>query len=503
MDNKDNQPVANPKANEKRGSGSFMGNVAKLASGATLSQLLIIASTPIVSRLFAPEAFGPLAVLASTMAFLGITGSLRYEMSIPLPEDDEEAANILGVCFANLLLTTTLVSVLIATVGMAIVDRLSMSELGPYLYTVPICHFINGMYISLGMWLTRTRRFGGISITRIGVASGQSIGSVGIGAAGMTSSIGLISCYIGGYAIGAASYVTIAIRNNWSLLKRISTKGMMLAYARYYRFPLYSIWADLLSQTSVQLPTFMLALYFNPEIVGLYSLGTRVVELPSRVVGQAIGQVFYQDASDAHREGQLAGLAGSMFSGLITIGFWPFLLLGVIGDSLFSIILGEEWRVAGEFVQILCIWRFFVFVEAPILALFNVTERQKAGAMFDIILTILCYTALLIGCLHHNVFLALELYVAAGVIVISSMTAHILMVSGVNIVSLLKNTGRPIVLSILLIIPLVFLKWTYEINEHVLLSLAIVASVAFYTYLLLTEPMLSPILTKIRRKLSV
>jgi len=77
------------------------------------------------------------------------------------------------------------------------------------------------------------------------------------------------------------------------------------------------------------------------------------------------------------------------------------------------------------------------------------------------------------------------------------------MVSGVNIVSLLKNTGRPIVLSILLIIPLVFLKWTYEINEHVLLSLAIVASVAFYTYLLLTEPMLSPILTKIRRKLSV
>src|SRR3984893_13151187 len=78
-----------------RASGKFMSNVLTLVTGNGLSQLINIAGTLVLARLFAPDAFGSFALFVTLVSFLSVLGGGRYELAIMLPEKDEEAANIL------------------------------------------------------------------------------------------------------------------------------------------------------------------------------------------------------------------------------------------------------------------------------------------------------------------------------------------------------------------------------------------------------------------------
>ena len=53
-----------------------------------------MAAAPILTRLYDPDDFGLLAVYSGILALVLVVASVRYELAIPLPEDEEEAANI-------------------------------------------------------------------------------------------------------------------------------------------------------------------------------------------------------------------------------------------------------------------------------------------------------------------------------------------------------------------------------------------------------------------------
>src|ERR1700680_2879364 len=76
-----------------RASGQFMSNVLTLITGNGLSQLINIAGTLVLARLFAPEAFGSFALFVTMVSFLSVLGGGRYELAIMLPVKDEEGAN--------------------------------------------------------------------------------------------------------------------------------------------------------------------------------------------------------------------------------------------------------------------------------------------------------------------------------------------------------------------------------------------------------------------------
>jgi len=94
-------------------SNSFSGNILKLMSGTVLAQALGILAMPVVTRLFAPEAFGVLAIFASMTGIVGVIVCLRYELAIMLPDSNEEAANILGVSLLSVIIMTTLSALIV------------------------------------------------------------------------------------------------------------------------------------------------------------------------------------------------------------------------------------------------------------------------------------------------------------------------------------------------------------------------------------------------------
>ena len=79
-------------------SSSFATDVLKLVTGTTFAQIIAILASPLLTRLYGPEAFGFLALFTSITSIIGVIACMRYEMAIMLPKTDEEAANLPGLC---------------------------------------------------------------------------------------------------------------------------------------------------------------------------------------------------------------------------------------------------------------------------------------------------------------------------------------------------------------------------------------------------------------------
>lgn len=83
-------------------------SVSMLMGGTASAQLLMVLAAPFLTRLYKPEDFGVLAVYTGLLALLAVIASLRYQLAIPLPACDQEAANIVVLCLMCLLGTTLL-----------------------------------------------------------------------------------------------------------------------------------------------------------------------------------------------------------------------------------------------------------------------------------------------------------------------------------------------------------------------------------------------------------
>ena len=58
--------------NASKKKSGFAGDVLKLVSGTTVAQLLILLVAPILTRLFAPDTWGVLAIFGSITGILGV-----------------------------------------------------------------------------------------------------------------------------------------------------------------------------------------------------------------------------------------------------------------------------------------------------------------------------------------------------------------------------------------------------------------------------------------------
>ena len=76
---------------------SFARSVGVLAGGTAVAQGIGVLALPLITRLYTPEDFSVLAVFSSIVAIVSVAACLRLEIAIPLPETDEDAANLLAL----------------------------------------------------------------------------------------------------------------------------------------------------------------------------------------------------------------------------------------------------------------------------------------------------------------------------------------------------------------------------------------------------------------------
>src|SRR5690606_37210838 len=171
----------------------------------------------------------------------------------------------------------------------------------------------------------------------------------------------------------------------------------------------------LMNIISWQLPTFLLAAFFTPAVVGFYSLGFRLLQLPMSFIGSSISQVFFQRASKAKSEGTLDYLVESVFRLLVIIGMFPMLIITIIGSDIFTLIFGNDWTEAGVYAQILSLWAFIWLISSPLSTIYIVMEKQQFGFQYSFFNLITRILSLYIGGLLGNARLALILFSISGI----------------------------------------------------------------------------------------
>ncbi|QAA76349.1 MAG: lipopolysaccharide biosynthesis protein [Candidatus Bipolaricaulis sibiricus] len=378
--------------------GRFARSVTVLAGGAALGQAITVLVSPILTRLYSPEDFGIFGVYASMLGIITVIASLRYEYAIPLPEDDETAANILALCFVLLLGMTTLSWFVIQGLGSRITSWANVPGLRRYLWLVPLGILGAGTYQVLNYWAVRKRDFRRIARTRVSRGVGRAAIQVGVGFAS-AGPLGLLLGQLAGETAGSASLGWAAWVKDRSSLKAINLAGMRRAGARYRRFPLLSSWGGLLDALGLHVPQVLFAAFYGAEVAGWFALGQRVIAAPLNLVGDSVAQVYFGEAARLPRDDTKAmrRLFLKLTGRLALTGGLPVAVICALAPWLFTIFFGPEWETAGRYVQILGLMFAVRFAIVPLAHTLNILERQDLYLFWDGTRAALVVGSLLMG----------------------------------------------------------------------------------------------------------
>jgi lipopolysaccharide exporter len=455
-------------------SSSFSGNVLKLMTGATFAQALGILVAPIVTRLFAPEAFGIAALFLSITAIIGVIVCLRYELAIMLPKTDEEATNIVAVSLCSVILIT-IVSALLVFFGSDFIVRLIKApELKNYLWLIPLFVFFSGVSAALNSWNSRTKHFGRLSVIQIISSVITQATKLTAGFAGFVSGGVLILTTLLGSVVSTSMLGEQIWKDDKKLfISNVRWQKIRAGFVRFRKFPLIDTWGGLLNTVSWQLPALMLSSFFSLSVVGFYALGLTVLQRPLSIISGSLSQVFYQRASEEKNiKGNNAALVENLMDKLMFVGILPTAMLAMVGEELFAVVFGARWAEAGRYTQILAPWVFFWFISSPLSALFSVYERQGAALSVHSLIFITRVISLYIGGIYQNIYLALGLFSATGIAAYAFVAAWNIRLAQANEKRILLNFFKYSIYSLPVLLCLFLLKYLCDFSPLVILSSA-------------------------------
>ena len=406
---------------------SFKRDVLSLVSGAAGAQIIGLLAMPVLTRYFAPEAFGLAAAFGSITGIIVVIACLRYELSIVLPDNEHEAANLFAVSILCTIIITVFTILIGSFVGEKILDWLQLSALIPYIWLIPFIVLTSGTSNALNYWNTRTKNFRRLSIVQITSSFFIASSKLGGGFTGYTTAGTLITAQLVGQIVAVIFLGWQIIRSNgFFLWKSISRADIRAGLIRHKRFPLYSSWSALLNSLSWQLPILILGIFFSPKIVGYYALAFSMLRVPMNLIGQAISKVFLQKAACAYNDGSLAPLIRKVFFYLMILGFFPLIILSLFGKELYGFVFGSVWTEAGLYTQILCPWAFCWFISSPLSVVLSVTGKQKIELVFNIILLLVRSLSLIIGGLSADPIITISIYSITGSLTYGWLAYYIL-----------------------------------------------------------------------------
>lgn len=437
--------------------GTFSGNLIKLVVGTGLAQVVGLAVTPLLTRIYPPEAFGTLALFLALTGIPGVVACGRYEMALLLPEHNREARQLFAVCLLLPVLMAAVMAALVCLWGTEIQAVLNTGALASIFWVMPVYVLLAGWYLAFSFWHTRLKRFGIISLARFtnaAVTSGLKLGSgTGFGA----TSGALVGSTLVGQALATVQMGALClVRTGVEARPQWSWRDLKKILIRYRRFPLVDAWGALLNCASWQLPVLVLAIFFSEALVGWYALTWRTLQLPMAMVGSALSQVFFQRAAELRQHPQeLARVTAMLFQRLCRLCVAPTLALALFGAELFALVFGSDFESAGEYAEILSVWMFFWFVSSPLSNIFTVLERQDLALRVHVFVFSSRLGALLLGGFQQSIELTLWLFSSSGVLVYGGLAIWNLALAGVRwrhgARILVKELARALPVSLLLL----------------------------------------------------
>jgi len=354
-----------------------------LVSGAAVSQLIVLAASPLVTRLYTPEDFGVLGVFSALLGILGIAVSLRYELAIPLAEDDASVVNLLALSLTVTLLISLLIGVTLWPWGEVITGWFNAEALHPLLWLLPLGLFGSGCVRALIHWAIRRQAFGRISRNQISQSIGRVATQIGL-AFVIPGPFGLLLGHVIGQSAGITTLTLAFYRRDGRMLRAIRLRDMARAAARYGNLPTFATGAALLNNGGRLVPALLVAALYGVEVAGWFALAHRILQTPV-FLSTAVARVYLSEAPRRARADvdSLYALFKATTWRLLVFGVLSLGLVVVAGPQLFALVFGSVWTEAGRFAQFLALMSLGQLVVSPVSQTLTVFERQDIQLAWD------------------------------------------------------------------------------------------------------------------------
>jgi len=354
----------------------------KLVGGAGLAHLILIASTPVVTRLYTPSQFGLLGLFASIVGVGAVAATAKYDFAIVAARTRSEALHLLLGCIAlALAIAISFTSVMFALRHFE-VARLDELPAG----AIWLCGFsiaFTAAFLSLRQWAIRGERFATVSGSAIAQSSGKCVTQVGLGGLGLTG--GLIVAETLGRAAACGWYVRRLWPQLVSGVKSFRWRRLAVAFRKNHRFPLFCLPSTLVNTFALHLPAPLVLFYFGPAQGGAFVVTWRILTLPVTVLGASISAVFHQKmAGYATRNDDSAlRLLDRTALRLLAIGVVPTLMLVFLSQPVVTWALGANWSLAGQTIAAIAPWMLAQFVVVPVSHTMSVYHSHHIKLVYD------------------------------------------------------------------------------------------------------------------------
>ncbi len=371
----------------------FSRNVFTLVTGTTIAQIIPIAISPILTRIYTPEDFGVLALFLSVSMLVGAIASARYEQAIILPEKDEDALNLIVLSLSFLVVICCMILMVILLFYGRIVILLNNDAISVWLYFVPLMIFLLGSFNIINVYATRQKQYK--MIAKANVYKSLVLATIQIILGVVKSGVsGLIS----GQIFSTITSTMTLVKNTVNLRKifQVVTLEKIRSLAkRYIRFPKYSLWAIMSNALTQNVVNVSVSSFFSITTLGFYSFANKIIAMPINLIGTSVGQVFYQQALREQQEtGRSVKTFKAVVSKLVMLSFVIFIPLYFVVEDIFAFVFGDKWKIAGQFTKILIPFIMMKFIVSPLSTINNIFDKQIASLIWQIGLLIITLTVL-------------------------------------------------------------------------------------------------------------
>lgn len=338
---------------------------------------------PVLTRLYTPEEFSVLAIFSSLLGIIGAIACLRFEVAIPIAQEDSEAAHLLVLAMLSVGVVSALVAMLVFLAGDWIVELVRHPELAGSLWLLPFGTLLYGAYAAFQYRVTRSKEFKAISRTRIF----QALATIGIQAGSGVAGAGALGLVLGHIASGGAGALTLgrtSIAHDLVNLRRVTSSSLIAVAAKFRAYPMYSATEALANSAALLLPLLLIASALPGEEVGQLSLAVKVLSAPMVLLGAATAQVFLSSAGAEHGDARLGEFVRETVCRMARFAVGPLVFVAVVAPDLFPLAFGPEWSRAGILTAWLVPGVFLQLLASPVSMSLHVIKAHRAALVLQI-----------------------------------------------------------------------------------------------------------------------
>ena len=332
------------------------------ASGNGEAQAIGLLGIPILSRIYSPQDFAIQSIFLQVAMFLAGIITWRYEYFFQLLDDARQSRLLFRWIVKLGVICGAFLTLIVYLYGSNLVALFRAAALGSFLVFCPL----TALFISLGLALQHNvQRSGQFKISAASEVSGKLLYVlVGI----LMSPIGVVGL-IATIFFSAFGKIVFLWRSLVDLFLGPLAQDKMEAHPRsvHKKGANAMVFSHLFLTIGTALPILFISYRFGVETLGQFTMVMSTIFLPSGLIGLAIGQVFYQRAAKYFRDSKdIRQLWLSTVYRLIIFGFPIYAVAVILSSYIYPMVLGEQWKLAGQYAQIFSVAAFFAFISTPL-----------------------------------------------------------------------------------------------------------------------------------------